>query len=281
VAVGVDGTLVVSADAKTFAAEPSGSDKSLSSIVYGKNIFVVVGQGGVILTSQTGLGFKPQYSPTDVDLAHVIFTGERFVAVGGDYNVGSVTLVSADGLTWKQLSSPGTHIFRALAHRGVVLIAAAHLRSDLGTPALFTALPGQDWQEGVGPDFNDSVSYEDEVYVIDGSNVHHFVDGAGWTGSALPAGKIAHTITHSDSMFVAAGEQGAIVSSADGATWTDHSIAGETGYWSGVCYGGTKFVAVGSGGRIVSSSDGAEWTTSASGTTKTLLDVAFTPGETP
>jgi hypothetical protein len=278
VAVGVEGTIVTSPDGKAFTAQ-SPTDVDLTSVVYGAGVFVAVGEGGMIFTSETGLDFAQRYSPTDVDLAHVIYTGERFVAVGGDFEVGSVTVASADGLTWERLLSPGTHMFHAVAHRGDVLIAAAYLRSDLQTPALFTAEPGKDWQEGVGPDFYDSLSSDDGTYTVGGSSVHHFVDGLGWTSTSLPGAMGVHSITHDDSMFVVVGEQGAVFSSPDGEAWTDQSLSGETGWFGGVCHGGTTFVAVGSDGRIMTSADGAAWSAISSPTKKTLLDVAYTPGQ--
>jgi photosystem II stability/assembly factor-like uncharacterized protein len=85
--------------------------------------------------------------------------------------------------------------------------------------------------------------------------------GATWTGN----------------QFVVVGESGAIVTSADGENWIDHSVpivfplfavAGNT----------TMIVAVGYGGEIWSSPDGSAWTQRFPGVTSNLYGVAVGTG---
>ncbi|HRI63075.1 MAG TPA: hypothetical protein PK156_02525, partial [Polyangium sp.] len=238
--------------------------------------FVAVGDGGVILTSLNGVEFKQRYSPTGVDLVHVIHTGEQFVAVGGDFNVGAVTVTSTNGIDWENIVAPGSYMFHAVAYKDTTLIAAAFSRSDMQTPALFTAVPGQSWQEDVGPDFRDSITTTEGVFTVGGSSVNHFVDGLGWTSQTVSPNAAAHTMTHGANTFVVGGEMGGLYSSPDGLVFTDHSLTGETGFFQGVVHNGTdRFVAVGSGGMIATSTDAASWTKATTPTTLGLSDVAY------
>jgi len=54
---------------------------------------------------------------------------------------------------------------------------------------------------------------------------------------------------------VAVGEDGKIITSADGTAWTDESEAGNSFY--GIAYGNDIFVVAGQDGRIETSTDAA------------------------
>ena len=58
-------------------------------------------------------------------------------------------------------------------------------------------------------------------------------------------------------IFIAVGNGGRIMTSADGETWTDETETGDT--FLGIVYGNNKFVAVGNNGRIMISTDGETW----------------------
>lgn len=281
VAVGAEGTLLQSLDGTSWKSITSGVTSRLTSITFGAGIFVAVGEGGIILASADGVEFSPRYNPTGVDLSHVIHTGERFVAVGGDFDLGAVTVTSKDGFSWENVVSPSGFMFHAVAHRNDALVAAAFARSDLQTPALFAAEPGQPWQETVGPDFRDSVTTDQGMFTLGGSVLNQFVDGLGWSSQTISAGISAHAVTYEANQFIIVGEQGTVFSSPDGKTFNDHSLVGETGYFSGVAFGAETFVAVGDQGRVMTSTDGATWAKQTPPTAKTLFDVAYGGPATP
>ena len=56
-------------------------------------------------------------------------------------------------------------------------------------------------------------------------------------------------------VFVAVGDEGAVLSSPDGATWSVRT-SGTTLALNDVTYGGERYVAVGQAGKIVVSTDG-------------------------
>jgi hypothetical protein len=68
-------------------------------------------------------------------------------------------------------------------------------------------------------------------------------------------------VTFGKGLFVAAGDSGTLLTSVDGATWTNHSVA-VSDFFTGVASGNGGFVAVGTRGSdaiILSSPDGVAW----------------------
>ncbi len=114
-------------------------------------------------------------------------------------------------------------------------------------------------------------------------------DAVLWTEVAVPTiGELA-SIAFGAGRFVAVGDQGTILSSVDGVTWSVHSLEFDQ-MFTVVKYCGSRFVAVGSGGSVAISTDGLKWVivTSAdgasahsqtSGVDMALSDVAFLNGQ--
>ena len=65
-------------------------------------------------------------------------------------------------------------------------------------------------------------------------------------------------VAYGSGSFVAVGEEGTILTSADGATWKPQP-AGTDNTFGAVVYGNGRFVAVGDSGTIVTSMDGRSW----------------------
>jgi hypothetical protein len=78
--------------------------------------------------------------------------------------------------------------------------------------------------------------------------------------SAVTSGTTNHlrAIAFGGGRFVAAGDNGTVLTSLDGISWTLRS-SGVTNSIYGLAYGSGKFVAVGSAGLIKTSSDGVTW----------------------
>jgi hypothetical protein len=77
-----------------------------------------------------------------------------------------------------------------------------------------------------------------------------------------------------DILYVAAGDQGSIVSSPDGVTWTTRT-SGTTVTLYDVAHGNGRYVAVGQGGKILASDDGVAWTPASSPSSRDLRAVAW------
>src|ERR1043165_9289752 len=96
VAVGWNGTILMSVDGIDWVQQPSGIQDSLTGIVYGNGKFVAV--GSTIWNSSDGVNWVKRFSGDvgSIFLSDVAFGNDLFVAVGG---YGTV-LTSADGENW-------------------------------------------------------------------------------------------------------------------------------------------------------------------------------------
>ena len=80
--------------------------------------------------------------------------------------------------------------------------------------------------------------------------------------------------TSSTGLFVTVGDNGIILTSSDGISWTKRT-SGTTKNLYGVTYGNSTFVTVGDNGTILTSSDGTTWTSRTSNTSKDLYGVTY------
>ncbi len=101
-------------------------------------------------------------------------------------------------------------------------------------------------------------------------------DAAVWTSVAMDAPGL-HGIARSDTMFVAVGAIGTLLSSPDGVTWAKRSFPPTAPYDSfrGVAWGDGQFVAVGDSGKLATSPDGVNWTNRAAGTSEHFSAIAW------
>ena len=84
-------------------------------------------------------------------------------------------------------------------------------------------------------------------------------------------------MTHGQGMFVAVGNAGTILTSADGMDWWPEFSGIETAL-NGVAYGNGLFVTVGTAGTILTSEDGLMWTEQISGSANVLEAVSYGNG---
>ena len=82
-------------------------------------------------------------------------------------------------------------------------------------------------------------------------------------------------VTYANGTFAAVTNQGNLLTSTNGMTWTSQPISPGTALTS-ICYG-TEWVVVGNSGTILSSSDLRNWTTVKSGTANNLNGVFSEP----
>jgi predicted small lipoprotein YifL len=96
------------------------------------------------------------------------------------------------------------------------------------------------------------------------------IAGATWTVNPSIGSNDLRGVTHG-TVFVAVGANGAMFSSADGATWTAQLASPNL---NAAVYGGGNYIAAGAGGVILVSSDAATWTQQTTGTTNDLYALA-------
>jgi hypothetical protein len=85
------------------------------------------------------------------------------------------------------------------------------------------------------------------------------------------------SVTFGNDLFVAVGDSGTIITSPDGATWTQQH-SGITTVVRSVSYCKDRFVAVGDSGKILSSTDGKTWASIPSGNSLSLRSSTYGNG---
>ena len=108
-----------------------------------------------------------------------------------------------------------------------------------------------------------------------------------WTSGSFPAtvaGRQLNDVTFAFGRFIAIGEGGTIVYSADGVTWTASTINSTASLsntsLTGMAFSGATLMAVGQGGTVLTSGDGITWTAQATNITQNLNAVAVSTGVT-
>ena len=94
------------------------------------------------------------------------------------------------------------------------------------------------------------------------------------TVDSLPQDDTLFSVTFGNDLFVAVGESGTIITSPDGAIWTQQH-SGTTTVIRSVSYCKDRFVAVGDSGKILSSTDGKTWASIPSGTGLSLRSSTY------
>ena len=96
-------------------------------------------------------------------------------------------------------------------------------------------------------------------------------DGISWTKRTSGTTKNLYGVTYGNSTFVTVGDNGTILTSSDGTTWTNkRTSSGTTKNLYGVTYGDGLFVTVGDNATILTSSDGTTWTNTSTNKRTTL-----------
>jgi len=152
-----------------------------------------------------------------------------------------------------------------------------------GTSSVFTNTYAAGGTYSVSVTVNDgkggSVSSGTSLVVSDPAQSFTLVSG----GSATASGTVTlNGIASSGSLAVAVGDRGKVVTSSDGKTWTDRTLASPTNlYLQGVAWDGTRFVAVGLDyttgwvGVIHTSTNGITWSKKYTSSTSTSSINAF------
>ena len=125
---------------------------------------------------------------------------------------------------------------------------------------------------------DEEVAPEEEVPVGEvGQFIYTSRDLAMWTPRYFGKGNTLNGIVWNGATFVAVGDNGLAVSSADGVIWREASTGtAETLY--GVAWNGALFTAVGTRGARVESADGLSWAPVDSSTSNDLFNVKWSGG---
>lgn len=179
VAVGRNGSILVSRDGDRWKRMPSGTDKLLSAVTYGGGQFVAVGEGGTILTSPDGSQWQDHsLSYWATEFHGVAFGNGRYVAVGKRDGIEGEFFTSRDGITWT-----GTYDTR----NGVNAVAYGNGRFVAVTMNnILVSADGVDWKEHSVLDDPSGVANENGMFVMNGFRAFYTsTDGDKWTKLAV------------------------------------------------------------------------------------------------
>jgi hypothetical protein len=253
VAVGANGTIVTSNDLKNWTREASGTTNKLNGVSYGstESGFIAVGDGGTILTSSDAHSWSIQPSGATGFLHGITFvTWGPTSALATKYHFAALVsgqggILLAAGFGPSQPSFP--------------LVEAPFIPIDSGTPQDIEAVLGNASLAGAGPAVevgeNGAILYNTGPNPAGGDGE---LQGT-WVPASTPSTSARlRGLSYGNGCYVAAGEQGTILTSPDGKTWTQR-IPGEsypllsTATFLGIAYSPSlnRFVIVGSGGAIL------------------------------
>src|SRR6185503_3607017 len=115
------------------------------------------------------------------------------------------------------------------------------------------------------------------VAVGDDGTILTSPDGVDWTTRLSGVTNTLLGVGHANGTFVAVGQLGAVLTSTDGSQWVSRS-SGVTQQLNQLVYANGQFVVVGNGGTVLTSADGTTWTPRNPGTNAPLRDIAFGNG---
>lgn len=195
VVVGDKGTILVSSDLKNWVSATSGTTNRLNGVLYNGIEFVVVGESGTILTSRDAQSWVTQPSG---------FSG--FLHGITCDPVSNFTMISGqNGALFVFYPSSGTILSVGAAVSQNIEAVLYEASNPTGT-----VIVGANGTIGYDPD--GPPIYDRETLVL---------FGASWASVSVPGTSATFRgLTHGNGAWVAAGDQGTIVTSTDGIDWT-------------------------------------------------------------
>jgi hypothetical protein len=273
------GKVLTSTDGLTWSSQTVAQGTWLVSIAYGNGKWVAVGAGGAILVSSDLQTWVSATSVTPNKLNGVLYNGAVWAAVGEADTI----ITSPDAITWTVQPVPASLGLSGFLHgitwdsvNNVFLITGSESGnntspygnyaggimlqlSPTGSPAISETLPPTAspleavmYEAGLTPN---TIAVGDGGIVLSGS-----YNGGAPAFSMVP-NVTYRGLTYGNGYWVAAGDQGTLLSSVDGINWTqrfsgDSPSALSTSTLLSAAYSETlqRFVATGTGGTILASS---------------------------
>ena len=237
----VDVSVVV--DTNTWLDRTPAGVNGLNDVVWNGSQFVAVGNGGVILTSPDGIAWTSRTSGSTRRLNGVSWDGSRFLVAGEAATV----LSSPDGVSWTTLHIGSEEILLQAVSASATRLVAAGVLSGPNTAYVLTSTDGLAWSPAPSvPQSGRSIT------------------GLAWSGQLFVASTMASAFPNDGRLLV----------SQDGLTWTEVVISADSPTTLCVIWDGSRFIAGGIGGRLFLSPDGTNWTPVYTPSTSSFLGIA-------
>ncbi|MEZ5573724.1 MAG: hypothetical protein R3E64_17160 [Halioglobus sp.] len=277
VAVGENGTIIYSADGINWSNAVSPTAQTLRGVDFdGAGTWAAAGQNGTIVSSTDAINWAQQSSGNTDALWGTTFAGGQWIVSGGNGRI----VTSPDSMAWTSVNSGYAFTLFDIAYDGSGLYA---ISGDSGfAPSLLTSNDAVTWSQRT-PNPNNGEGLYGIAYgagkwvaVGDVGTILTSVDpdSRTWTTETSGTSEYLRDIIYNGSnLYVAVGEGGVILTSADASIWTPRSSGTTSDLW-GVEYDGAGlYVIVGFDGTILSSTDAIHWTPRTSPTSQRLRDV--------
>ena len=289
VAVGASGTVVYSTDGSVWNKAAFSVNYTFTCVVYAGspiNNFIATtnaSNGTIVKFTIAQLSTVPDNS---IFISQAVKTNLYAGSLNSvDYDLSSALLVavgdgggiitSTNGSTWAVQDTPTSYRLNAVKYTSDQWIAVG----DYST--VLISLDGTSWGYGYTDSFRAAANNNTYFVFVGDGGLAYSVDGTANDNSNLVILNTGTTNTLNDilytsynTLFVAVGINGTIVTSGNnGGTWTT-CTSGTTEDLQKVFYDGTLFIAVGTTGKILTSSDAITWTARTSGTTENLYGVS-------
>ena len=244
----------------------------------GEPAFTIVGRDGAILRITDGIlgATETRFSQSSDDLSGVTFSEYGFIGVGDSGRV----LQSQAGRDWRVYNAALADPFNAIIFGEEYIVSAGN------NGQLLTSGDGLNWllrDPGVSVDLNSGVFGTGKVVVVGDSGSVFFSDsdvaaakfGESWASAFTPTVKDLYAATVSGGEYVAVGDSGTILSSANGESWISVLSPTLTPLRDVVPVGNNRFLAVGDSGVVVRENELGDWELLASGLSADISAVAF------
>ena len=288
VAVGVNGSIIVSTDTVIWTPVFGGTSNTLNSICFGNGLFVAVGANGTIIYSSDGFVWNKSLTSIFLELTSVTYAGGTITSFIATSTTGNI-IISPDAATWSSVTSGTSEGLYGIGYDSNFIVAVG----NAGT--IVTSANGTSW----------TLQTYTQSYTSNGSTVT----------ATLPTSYNLKSANWVYDRWVVTGEYSTVLTSTDGMLWsygftdTFRAMAHNNTLWAIVGDGGiiyyinttltsntpvittsptqnnlydvlysthdAQFVAVGANGTIITSINGISWSTKTSGTTNNLRRIIY------
>ena len=238
--------------------------------------------GGVVQTTLQGNGndmFVAKFNTTGTALTYSTYLGGTQDDVPHDLAVDATGNVYLTGFTLSDDYPTQGAYDASCAYDGACGRTIAGKRAAVAGVggAILTGIPDDPtWTlqaSGTVDDINDLIWGNGQYTVVgDSGTILTSVDGATWTDRSTGTSDLSGLV-RGGGQFVAVGDSGTILTSPDSVTWTDQSTG--TSNLNAVTWSGSEYTAVGASGTVLTSPDGVTWTAQTSGTTADLNAITW------
>jgi putative intracellular protease/amidase len=260
IAVGVNGTIVRSANGQTWTTANATTTRDLRDVTFTGTQWIVAGNDGVMLTSPDGVTWTDRRNGRTRDLYGIIYTNNQFVVVGYEGTV----LTSPDAQTWTVRSSGTTRDLHAITYAAGLYVAGGRNGTIITSPNAIN------WTTRSTPTVNyiERIAWGAGRFVaaVTHGTILSSTNGIDWQQHThpAPADTEFEGVAYGGGRFVMVGvfNNGAAHSvmlwSSNGVDWVDASYDVGKGLRS-VGHDGYQFLAVGNDGAVIFSEIGSNW----------------------